>query len=85
MDGSTISSSVQLSSGKAGGGGGGGGSGGKDPVFQEGLELYLGPAGDSRRSWRFIISSLSDDTNALLLQSKTNGTWSSSQVFLARS
>lgn len=84
MDGSTNSSSVQLSSGKISGGGSGGGSGGKDPVFQEGLELYLGPNGDTRRSWRFIVSPLSTDTNALLLQSKKNGLWNTSQVFLAR-
>lgn len=75
---------VALTSGLLVGGGSGGGTGNKDPVLQEGLDLYLGPNGSSRRNWRFRISPLTTDTNALIIQYKDKtGVWQSSQVFLA--
>lgn len=86
MDGRALGG-VLLNSGLisgAGGSGGGGGSGSKDPIFEDGAYFFQGPNGSSRRSWRIVVSPLSVDTNALLIQYKDQqAIWQSSNVFLA--
>lgn len=84
MDGNLINGSVKLNSGRIDSSGSAGGGGSKNPVFQEGLGMYVGSAGDSRRSWRIMISPQSIDQNALIVQFKDKqATWQTASVFLA--
>jgi hypothetical protein len=80
------SNGVLLTSGLvAGSGGSGGSSGGKDPVYEDGVYFYQGPNGSARRTWRIVVSPLSVDQNALLIQYKDQQSiWQSGQVYLAR-
>ena len=74
---------VLITSGLLNGGTGSGGGGGS--VFEEGVDFYVGPNGSSRRNWRIRVSGLQVDTNALLIEHKSaNGTWQTSQVFVAK-
>jgi hypothetical protein len=81
MDGSS-NSGILLSSAKRGGGGGG--SGGKNPIFQNGLQLFTGPNGSNQRNWQFTISPLVNNTNALTVQYKKDGVWQIASVYTAR-
>jgi hypothetical protein len=84
MDSGSRSGGVLLNSGKGNFSGAGSGGSTSGAVMEQGVSFYLGPNGSSRRNWRFSISSMASDTNALLVEYQKDGTWQTSQVFLAK-
>jgi hypothetical protein len=82
MDGSS-GSGVQLSSAQSNGGGGGS-SGASGSNFKNSINLYTGPSGSLRRTWRLNITPLAVTNNALEVQYlDENGLWKNSSVMLS--
>lgn len=85
MDGSSgTGGGVQLSSAQSASGGGGGSGAASGSVFKNSINLFTGPSGSLRRTWRLNITPLSVTNNALEVQYlDESGIWKNSSVMLS--